>query len=68
MKHWYADEGWGLITSPDVPGEVWAHFSALEGEGFRELNDGDAVEFSFQRANQEGYSYVARTVRREEAP
>ena len=42
---WYKDEkGYGRITADD--GEVlFVHFSGIEGEGFRSLEDGQRVSF-----------------------
>jgi CspA family cold shock protein len=36
-----------------VDGEIWAHFSAIEASGYRELNEGDSVEFRYRRAHQD---------------
>lgn len=33
VKHWDDDESWGVLTSPDVPGEVFAHFVHIDAEG-----------------------------------
>ena len=64
MKDWSPEEGWGVLVSPDAPGEVWAHFSAIEGSGFKELLPRESVEFRYRRGHQDGYSYVAVSVRR----
>jgi cold shock CspA family protein len=32
VKTWDGDEGWGVLTSPDVPGEVFAHFSNIDAD------------------------------------
>ena len=63
VKNWHPDLGWGVLTSPDVSGEIWAHFSAIEASGFRELHEGDRVEFRYHRAQQDGYGYVADSIR-----
>ena len=65
MKIWHGDEGWGVLGSPEIRGDVWAHFSAIEGTGYRELNQGDGVEFEYRRAHQEGYRFRAVVVRRQ---
>lgn len=57
---WDAEEGWGVLTSPSVPGEVWAHFSAVAGSP----NEGEAVLFTYEEARQDGYDYRAVSVRR----
>ncbi|WP_369689966.1 cold shock domain-containing protein [Nocardia nova] len=40
------------------------HFSAIEGEGFRELAAGDRVEFDYESAQQDRFRYRATWVRR----
>ena len=45
VKWFNADKCFGFIT-PDAGGaDVFAHFSAIEGRGYRSLNEGQAVEF-----------------------
>jgi len=42
---WFSPEkGYGFITQTDGPA-VFVHFSAIEGEGYRNLEEGQAVEF-----------------------
>jgi CspA family cold shock protein len=45
VKWFNADKGYGFIT-PDGGGtDVFAHFSAIQGRGYRSLNEGQEVEF-----------------------
>ncbi len=42
---WFNDsKGYGFITREDGP-DVFVHFSAVVGNGFRSLSEGQAVEF-----------------------
>ena len=65
--NYWSDEGWGVLTSPEIPGEVWAHFSEIAEDdetGDRSLSDGDRVEFDweFYAPGQDGYFYIARNI------
>jgi CspA family cold shock protein len=42
---WFNDQkGYGFITQEDGP-DVFAHFSAIQGDGFKTLEGGQRVEF-----------------------
>ncbi len=42
---WFNDaKGYGFI-SREQGEDLFVHFSAIEGEGFKSLSEGDAVEF-----------------------
>jgi cold shock protein len=64
VKVWDDDEGCGVLVSSDAPGEVWAHFSHIEGEGFRALHAGDSVLFDHIAGpgGHDGYDYRATRV------
>ncbi len=43
---WFNDQkGYGFIAKEDGSGDVFVHFSAVQGEGFKSLAEGDTVEF-----------------------
>ena len=44
VKWFSSEKGFGFITQTDGP-DVFVHFSAIEGEGYRNLEEGQAVEF-----------------------
>jgi cold shock protein len=42
---WFSPEkGFGFITQTDGP-DVFVHFSGITGDGYRNLEEGQAVEF-----------------------
>ncbi len=44
VKWFNAEKGYGFIEREDGT-DVFVHFSSIQGEGFKTLNEGDQVEF-----------------------
>lgn len=44
VKWFNAEKGYGFIEREDG-GDVFVHFSAIQSEGFKTLEEGQAVEF-----------------------
>ena len=43
---WFNNEkGYGFISKDDGSGDVFVHYSAIQGKGFRTLEQGQAVQF-----------------------
>lgn len=45
VKWFNAQKGFGFIARENGP-DVFVHFSGIAGDGYRELNEGDRVEFA----------------------
>lgn len=49
---WFSPEkGYGFITQDDGP-DVFVHFSAIQSEGFRTLEEGQRVEFEVTQGDK----------------
>ena len=51
-----------MIDSAETPGGCWVHFSMIVSEGFRSLDPGDHVTFTYEAVGQDGFGYRAVTV------
>ena len=46
---WFSDhKGYGFITS-DTGSDVFVHFSAISGDGFKSLEEGQEVQFEVEQ-------------------
>jgi CspA family cold shock protein len=51
---WFNDaKGYGFITPDDGSKDLFIHFSNIAGDGFKSLQEGDAVSFD-ERAGAKG--------------
>ncbi len=45
VKWFNAEKGFGFIATDDNSDDVFAHYSAIQSNGFRSLEEGQRVEF-----------------------
>jgi CspA family cold shock protein len=45
VKWFNAEKGYGFIAPSDGSADVFVHFSAIQGDGYRSLDEGATVEF-----------------------
>jgi CspA family cold shock protein len=48
VKWFNGDKGYGFLARENGP-DVFVHFSAIEGSGFRNLVEGQTVEFAVEQ-------------------
>jgi cold shock CspA family protein len=60
VKTWNDEEGWGVVTSSDIPGDIWVDDSMIDAEGRTTLTPGESVVVEADgplEDEQDGYRY-----------
>jgi len=52
VKWFNGEKGFGFIEQSDGGADVFVHFSAIQADGFRNLNEGDEVEFDVEQGQK----------------
>ena len=49
VKWFNNQKGYGFITPESGGADIFVHFTAISGDGYKSLNEGDAVKFEVTR-------------------
>ncbi|MBU5627598.1 cold-shock protein [Oscillibacter sp. MSJ-2] len=61
---WFNEEkGFGFISNDNGSGDVFVHFSAIQGQGFRTLQEGQKVTFETETDPKDSRKLRAVNVR-----
>lgn len=63
VKWFNADKGFGFITNNDGSEDVFVHFSAINIDGFKTLNEGQQVSFDKEADPKDKRKFRAINVR-----
>lgn len=61
VKWFNAEKGFGFIEQDEGGQDVFVHFSAIQGQGYKSLNEGDEVEYQVE-TGPKGLQAAAVTV------
>ena len=60
---WFSESrGYGFITPSSGGDDIFAHYSAIEMDGYRTLREGQVVEFILQQGPKGSEAWSIRTV------
>jgi CspA family cold shock protein len=52
VKWFNNQKGYGFITREDGSGDVFVHYSAMKGDGYKSLAEGDTVQFEIVESDK----------------
>ena len=61
VKWFNEKKGYGFITAEDGK-DIFVHYSGIQGEGFKSLNEGDEVEFEVTKGSKGPQAVNVRVV------
>ena len=63
VKWFNTEKGYGFITPEDGSKDLFVHFSGIEGEGYKSLNEGAKVEYEQSQGQKGPQATKVRVVR-----
>jgi len=61
VKFFNSEKGYGFISRPDGE-DVFVHYSNIEGDGYRSLEEGQTVEFEVGQGRKDDEAKAVRAV------
>ncbi len=61
IKWFNEKKGYGFISNEEG-GDVFVHYTGIQGDGFRTLNEGDKVEFEIETSDKGPRAVSVRTI------
>ena len=52
VKWFNGTKGYGFIAPDDESEDVFVHYSSIQGDGFRNLDEGERVEFNVEQGDK----------------
>jgi CspA family cold shock protein len=62
VKWFNADKGYGFITPDEGDKDLFVHFSAIQGSGYRSLAEGAKVEYEVEQGPKRPSAANLRTI------
>ena len=62
VKWFNADKGFGFIAPDDGTADVFVHFSAIQADGYRSLQENQRVEFSVGQGTRGPHAEQVRPI------
>ena len=62
VKWFNAEKGYGFITGEDGK-DVFVHYSAIQGDGFKTLDEGQAVDFDLTEGQRGMHMQASNVVK-----
>jgi CspA family cold shock protein len=62
VKWFNNSKGYGFIAPADGSSDIFVHFSAIQGDGYKSLAEGQSVEFDMEQSDKGMQATNVRTL------